>query len=350
MVFELTENYCPNSFPHRENQIQAIRNTFDSFKNFGYGQNLLILGVSGSGKTSVVKYILNDLENSRISLYVSASSHNSPRSIFGHLSCESKRSTSDMVYMLIDKLKVEKKIVIIDEVDKTKDMESLMNYLNVLYREVCVPIILITNKRNFIETMPDDVRLTLLLQKIDFPSYNSLQLKDILTSRLEELAKKNYPVLDEGVINYICAMSVFKYSSSARVVLDLSRKCILSNKIKYEECIEFLNNTINQMEEEEWSKFVNNLSHSEKRFLEVLIELLSENDYVDVSMIHEKMCDLTPSRISQLVTSFVDYGIIKTNYKNFGRVKGRFRVLSFSNPIIQGKMIELITPYLITDN
>jgi len=58
--------------------------------------------------------------------------------------------------------------------------------------------------------------------------------------------------------------------------------------------------------------------------------------------IKKMMPDLTPPRISQLITEFEDNAIIESKYKNLGRAGGRVRVLRFESEDTFNKIEELL--------
>jgi len=50
MIRELTESFNPKKVLHRKEQIKVIDAVFKNFNKFGMASNLLIQGVTGSGK------------------------------------------------------------------------------------------------------------------------------------------------------------------------------------------------------------------------------------------------------------------------------------------------------------
>ena len=58
MIIELSDDYIPEKILHRDSQIKEIKKIFKNFKKLGMGTNLVILGVTGSGKTCLIKKII----------------------------------------------------------------------------------------------------------------------------------------------------------------------------------------------------------------------------------------------------------------------------------------------------
>lgn len=336
MITELTEYYEPEKILHRKEQIKEIDNAFKNFKKFGISSNLLIQGVTGSGKTTIVTKVIKDNtnENSEDFIFISGAetqtSFKTLRAIF-----DLNFSTIERVLTEgVKKLKVHPKIIIIDEVNKIRDCNNLFNNLNTIYRGVQCPIILITNKRTIVDSMPDDARLTLLFDKVNFPAYNSFEIKDIIKDRIKRIKTKiKFP---EGALAKICAFS--GRQGSARIALMITMKCILANDYSFKHIDKIAKN----LEKEDWRIFIKGLTPSEKRFLEALLNISNSKQFMRHSDLTMRLKDLSPSRISQLVTSFEDYGILITEYKNFGRGTGRYRIIRFASKEIREKMEDVL--------
>lgn len=332
MIKELTEYYTPTKILFRDSQIKEITNVFRNFKEQGMASNLLIQGVTGSGKTTVIKRIIDEEDNNVFgSGSTTKTSFKTLRAMFD-LNCNTNER---LLTEIIIKLQKEPKIIIIDEVNKIQDRQNLFNDLNTIYRETGCPIILITNKRTIREEMPDDARLTLMFDKVEFPAYNAIELQGILKGRLE-LLKEKVAEVNEGAISLICAIG--GRESSARVVLLITLKCILANDFSQEH----INKVRKNMEREDWKDFVLQLKPTEKDFLKHLLYFKAQGKSVKPSDISKKMVNFTPARVSQLITAFEDYGIIESSYKNKGRAGGRTRVINFVNDEVYRTLDELI--------
>lgn len=332
MLRVLTEFYEPRKILHRDKQIEEIRRIFKNFQQFRYGENAIILGVTGSGKTATINKVMNEEDNHLfISIAHTKTTHRTLKALF-----DLTYNTQDkLVAEAIKKLKKEPKILILDELNKCKDPQNLFNDLNTIYRNTGCPIIIISNKRTLIEEIPEDAKKTLMFNKIDFPSYNSLELFDILKNRLDMLEDKTVPKISEGSLRQICAVG--GKEGSARIVLTITLKCIMANDFSEQ----YIKKQWGNLHQEDWRDFVRGLNDTEKKFLDVLVSVISKKSQASNSDIIKKMDNLSPARISQLITSFSDYGIIKTEKKNLGRRGGSFRMVSFTSDEIF-KRIDLI--------
>ena len=335
MIKELTEYYEPEKILHRKEQIKDVDNVFKNFKKFGVASNLLIQGVTGSGKTTIVARVIKDNENGNEDLiFISGSetqtSFKTLRAIF-----DLNFSTIERVLTEgVKKLKEHPKIIIIDEVNKIRDCNNLFDNLNTIYRGIQCPIILITNKRTIVDSMPDDARLTLLFDKVNFPAYNAIEIKDIVKVRIKRIQPKIK--VPAGALAKICAFSA--RGGSARIALMITMKCILANDYSFKHIDKIAKN----LEKEDWLIFVKGLTPSEKRFLEAILQISDSKQFMRHSDLTMRLKDISPSRISQLVTSFEDYGILITEYKNFGRGTGRYRIIRFTSKEIREKMEEVL--------
>lgn len=332
MLKELTEYYIPEEILHRDKQIKKVKSVFSNFKKNGIASNLLLMGVTGSGKTTIIKKIIES-ENRNVfgSGAVTKTSFKTLRAMFD-VNCN---TSERLLNEIIARLKVNPKIIIIDEVNRITDRGSLFDDLNTIYREAGCPIILITNYRLIREEMPEDVRLTLLFDKVEFPAYNAIELYDILKSRLN-LIQDQIPKIPESALRKICAIG--GKEASARVILNITLKCVLANDFSEK----YIDEVLKNMEKEDWKDFVIGLKPTEKEFLRNLLDLQTKQKDIKPSEISRDMSKFTPSRISQLISAFEGYGIIESNYKNLGRRGGRTRVVNIVSQEIYDNLCELI--------
>jgi len=337
MIRELTESFDPKKVFHRKEQIKVIDAVFKNFNKFGMGSNLLIQGVTGSGKTTVTSKIIRDNtpEKDNNILFISGAD---TKTTFKTL-----RALFDLNYSTIEKLisggikflKEHPKILVIDEVNKIRDQDNLFDNLNTIYRVTQCPIIIITNKRTIIDNMPEDARLTLFFDKVEFPSYNAMEIKDIIEDRLKEIKSIKFPKN--------AFLKVYAYAGrqgSARVALQIIIKCILANN--YTE--KYIDGVAKNLEKEDWKTFINGLTQSEKRFLDSLLNISEKKQFFRHSDLTLNLKDLSPSRISQLVTAFEDYGILVTEYRNLGRGNGRYRTMRFVSQEIRSQLEGVLYP------
>jgi len=233
------------------------------------------------------------------------------------------------------------KILIFDEVNKVYNLVDFFNTLNTIYRATNVPIILISNKINLLDSMPEDARLTLFFQRMVFKPYSPQELKSIGTQRLKLLPFN--PEFPEDSLAYICAKCAD--SGSARQLLYLIQMCLSQKNYSYE----FIDTIEKEIKRQDWEQWANSLKDFEKKFLNSILNLHfheiennNGNGEIKVAQIQKELPDLSPQRISQLITSFREYGLLDTRYINQGKKGGRYRLVSFSNNEVAAKLSNIL--------
>lgn len=325
MIIELSDDYIPEKVLYRDKQIKEIKQVFKNFKEFKTGTNLAILGVTGSGKTCIIKKIIEEEDDS---VYISCSETLTPFKTIKSIFNLNIKTYEELLKKTIEKLKTNPKILVIDEIDKIKNFNQLINNLNTIYRKTMVPIIILTLKRNIIGQMPSDVRKTLFFERINLPCYNSTELRSILKTRLK-LIKNNIGTktlgFNEGTINFISAIA--SRQGSARVLMNLTLRCLQKNNFSQI----FIEKLYKEMTKEDWLDFMNDINETEKKFLKVLLEKCDYENEVASEILQKSMGNLTSARISQLINTFEKYSAITSRHENLGRAGGRRRLIKFES-------------------
>lgn len=331
MILELSDFYLPKEVLHRDKQINLIREVFINFKKNKCGTNLAILGVTGSGKSTVIKKVIEEEDSS---IYISGSDTKTPfKTIKGIMNLNVK-THEEMLKRTIVKLGEDPKIIVIDEIDKIKNLKELFNDLNTIYRKTMIPIIIVTMSRAVLINMPTDAKKTLFFEKVTLPAYNVRELKNILKSRLKQIQIK-IPKIQDGTLNYLSAIA--SRQGSARLILYLTLKCI--QKMNFNQT--FIDEIYKEMMKQEWFGFVDDINESEKEFLKYLLPLCDSNNEVDAETLQKKI-GLSQPRVSQLLNTFEKYSVINTYHKNLGRAGGRKRIIKFSSKHIYQELNKMM--------
>src|SRR3990167_10079865 len=148
MITEIMDYYTPEQFLFREDQVKKVETVFQFFNRDGFADNLFITGVTGSGKTSIVRKVISEHNNC---LYISCKEKNTTKRIFQQIAKSQHFTVSDVVDKMIVMLQTNKKVLVIDEVAKLNDITEFGNALNRIWRETSVPIIIITNDSTFLD-------------------------------------------------------------------------------------------------------------------------------------------------------------------------------------------------------
>lgn len=332
MIIALSDDYLPEKILHRDKQIKEIKQIFINFKKFGMGTNLAILGVTGSGKTCIIKKIIEEENNA---IYISGTETKTPFKTIKAMLKLNIKTHEELLKKTIQNLKENPKILVIDEIDKIKNFNQLVNDLNTIYRKTMIPIIIITLKRNIVEQMPSDVRKTLFFEKINLPAYNVTELKDILISRLKLIKIENVN-FNEGKINFISAIA--SKQGSARVLMNIILRCLQKNNFSQK----FIEKIYKEMTKEDWLDFVNDINETEKRFLGVLLRECDYQEEVPSEILQKHMGGLTSARISQLINTFERYSAITSRHENLGRAGGRRRLVKFESEEIYSELNKMM--------
>jgi len=202
-----------------------------------------------------------------------------------------------------------------------------------------LPIILLTCKRNFTETISIDAKKTLWLERISLPSYTSIELQTIIKSRLELMDMK-IPQINDHFINKLCAYG--GKSGSCRITLNILLRCIQKNSFKISDLDE-INKSLNDVD---WRGFFSDLNETEKRFLSSLCNCCSASkECASYNVLQELKkfwnINLTQGRISQLIDFFVDYDILNSRHDNKGRAGGRRRLIKFKSEDVYNIMTDM---------
>ena len=247
MIIELSEEYLPKIVLFREKQMNQIRDVFKNYQRIGIGTNLIILGGTGSGKTTIVKKVMEEEDNS---IYTSCSNKKTSHTVLKSFFNIKIRNQTEVLEKTIEKLKKDTKIIIIDELDKVRDLTILMNDLNTIYRQTMIPIIIITMDRKILDKFPIDVKKTLFFEKVFLPAYNSIELKEILVERIKSIDNENIEISD-GTMNFISAIA--SKQGSARVLMNITIRCLQKNNFTQE----FIKKVYEEMMRQDWIGFMN---------------------------------------------------------------------------------------------
>lgn len=338
MVSVFSENYLPIKLHYREQELYRIRQIYENFENFDIGLNLIIRGVSGSGKTSLVKKIIQEKNNS---LFVSCAENTTALKVFKALFGNDKAlSTSEIISYGVEYLIKNRKILIFDEVVKVKDFVNFINILNTIYRQTSVPIILITNKFNLTKSMPEDAVKTLFFDKMNLPAYNAMEIQDILNDRLIISGIKK-ELIPTHVIPQISAIA--GRIGSCRVALTILSRCLQTGDFSDENIKTIYQN----MEKDDWFGFYQDINETERHFLDIVLEFLKPKEELGSEFLREELSrrehrNFSHARISQIINLFEKHGALVSYHKNKGRAGGRKRFVSYSSEDTYKDIIAMI--------
>lgn len=240
---KISPHYVPEKLPFRDEQIKELSLWLSPALKKEKPHNIFIYGKVGTGKTSAVRHVVNQLDaiskENKLSLYTL------------YLNCRNYQTKHAILFYCVQAFYPDKNfvgysksfiydkfitylkenqlnfVVILDEIDKIKDREiddliySLSRSNDELGVGSSVSIIGISNNLFFMSRLDPRTKSSLCEQEAVYPPYNAEELKEILKQRVS-VAFKEGAVLDSA-INVASAMAA-KESGDARTALMLMLK------------------------------------------------------------------------------------------------------------------------------
>ena len=219
------EDYVPDTITGRTKEIQEIVGTIQPLLEKMKSDNLFIYGPTGVGKTLCVTHVLKNL------------SEMSSKVTGVYINCWVQRTRPAVLYEIIksvgdfsprrglsgDEIMEELNkclssywgvVVVLDEIDKTKDKEVIYDLLRIIKTRVI--IIGLSNLNSF--EMDQRILSAYSPRKIEFRGYSVDEIKGILNERAK---KALYPgSYDDDVIG-LCAAIGYNSGGDARVALKI---------------------------------------------------------------------------------------------------------------------------------
>lgn len=345
----LRPDFIPTNLPHRSTQLSRIAKIVGPVLTGTRGSNIFIYGKTGTGKTAVVKYVLNHL--------LGVSNQIGAPVKFCYVNCRltgtvyrviiklgesvglkipfTGLATSEVFDRFENALELDQVllIVVLDEIDALiKDHGDNLIYeltrVNETLKNAKVSIIGISNDLLFKDLLDPRVLSSLGEEEVIFRPYTALELKDILLERAKIAFNEN--VVDIGVINLCSALAAAEHGD-ARRALDLLRVAgeiaerdnenkVLEVHVRYAQ---------NKIEQDRVLLVLKTLPLHSKLVL-CSIFLLHKAAVVnvitgDVYEVYSEICNdlnlesLTQRRVSGLINELDITGIVNARLVNFGR-------------------------------
>lgn len=237
----LRSEYIPSRLPFREEQIKAIAEILSPLLHGSKCSNLLLYGKTGTGKTAVVRYVLQKLEEMAIKQNIQLLSAYTNTRVAGTeyrilydiarlIGVEipftglALREASERILNKID-LIGSNSIFVLDEVDYlVKNCGDGLLYeltrANERLKKSSLSLIGISNDLKFKELLDPRVVSTLSEEEIVFPPYTAEELRVILNERANLAFRKG--CIDDVAIN-LCAALAAQEHGDARRAVDLLR-------------------------------------------------------------------------------------------------------------------------------
>ncbi len=354
----LNSTYVPNNLPHRDVQIKKIAEITACLLKDGVPFNFLCYGKTGTGKTSVIRFVSQKLDEKCVEvklnrpwwIYNNCQQVNTPyrilANIFNTLSTEEKIPPTglpkDVIFQkLLDLLDdvVGNSIcfIVLDEIDvliKKKGGNEILYDLTRLnekhkLKNCRICLIGISNILKFKSFLDPRVISSFGDEELVFPAYNAEELTDILRERAEIAFFKE--VISEETIP-LCAALAAKEHGDARKALQLLRKAgeLAERSNNKKVTSKFVYKAQKSLEQDNIEQFIISLPKQIQLIL-CSIFLIAKNlpnqkiitgDIYDVYLeIYDKIPGikkLTRRRVSDLINELALAGIIKAEVVSMG--------------------------------
>ena len=362
----LSIDYVPEKLSFRDYETSTIAQTLSVILRGGRPSNLLIFGKPGTGKTAVIKNVIEHLRrkanDSGITLTVpliNAKNANTSYKILYEIAelmginREEKKSQvhftglsmGEAAGRILDFIKRRNLnvVLIIDEIDSLVDKNGddlLYNFTRANERilsDQFVSLIGISNSLTFKEKLDPRVRSSLSEEEVVFNPYTVEQLKHILSERCK--IAFNEHAVSIGTIN-LCAAIAGKESGDARKAIDLLRVAAETAESERSLLVEEKHVRFAQQKIEKDTNFeiIRNSTTHTKIIIVAIIKSKSKN----TGNIYETYCSLcsyleqeplTRRRITQLITELDQLGLVTTELINQGRY-GRSQKIELAIPVM----------------
>ncbi|MEM1627855.1 MAG: orc1/cdc6 family replication initiation protein [Desulfurococcaceae archaeon] len=344
----LHPDYIPETLPHRENEIRKLAEILVVSLQGERPNNVLIYGLTGTGKTVVTKYVVKKLIEKAPSLdtrinyaYVNTRKVDTSYKVLATIASTLGMRTphtglaiSEIYRRYMNALDGwgGLHIIVLDEIDyfvkrEGDDLLYKLLRINEDLTKAQVAIVGITNDINFVENLDPRVRSSLGEEELVFSPYNAEQLYTILKQRADLAFKPG--VIDDGVISF-CAALAAREHGDARRALDLLRVAgeIAERMNDTKITIDHVKKASIEIEEGKIIQSIIGLPLHQKIVLKSIIELVEAKGNTTTGEVYAKYSNeirklnyepLTMRRVSEIISQLDMMGLIISEIVNRGR-------------------------------
>lgn len=281
----LTEEFIPSRVVHRDGQLKTIRDILKPILDDQTPRNAFLHGDPGTGKTCIVRYVVEELEKEKhvFYSYVNCWSYSSRYKILYNLlhdiglvaSIHRKgMPTDELIDKLKSKIKDEFFVVILDEVDRLTDDKILYDLINI--KNIC--LILISNKETALHKIDSRIRSRLAsAENIHFPKYRDNEIFEILKDRAE------WGLMPNVVKNHQLERIAEQSSGDARVAIGMLRS--VAEQAENNDTKRIPNEYIKSIPKEK--DYVRKEASQLNSYQKIILDLLEKNKKMDAGDLFE---------------------------------------------------------------
>jgi cell division control protein 6 len=355
----LRHDYIPEKLPHREEQIKYLGMIVAPLLKMERSSNIFIYGKTGTGKTAVMKYVINRLIQKAVEFgipikvaYVNCRFAGTEYRILTSL-CESiginvpftGLAVGEVFDRFREGLEIRETllIIILDELDeliKTKGDKLLyeLTRINESLQDSKTSLVGISNDLRFKELLEPRVLSSLSEEEIVFRPYDASELQDILWKRAELAFSEG--VLLRGAVGLCAALAAAEHGD-ARRALDLLRVAGEVAERDNAKVIseEYVREAEKRIEHDRIIEALTNLTSHSKLVLYSVFLLRNVNVHSaitgDIYEVYTELCEeqglspLTQRRVSGLINELDSIGLLNARVVSRGRY-GRTKKISLA--------------------
>ncbi|MBS3062159.1 MAG: AAA family ATPase [Candidatus Diapherotrites archaeon] len=236
----ISPHFIPEQLPFRETQIHEISESLSATLSGKKASNIFLYGKTGTGKTSVTRHVLTQLlefakgKNLPVAgLYINCRNHSRKYRVLSKIVEDLYPEerffgfSSGFVYdKLVDWVSKNKAqlVVVLDEIDKTKDLDELVYSLTRANDEVTgggITLIGISNNLFFRERLDPRTKSSLVEKEMVFPPYNAEELRAILNDRVKRAFAPDS--VEDSAVNLAAAFAANESGDARTAVMLLFR-------------------------------------------------------------------------------------------------------------------------------
>lgn len=362
----LTIDYVPEKLPFRDEETKTVAQTLSVVLKGARPSNLLLFGKPGTGKTAVVKKVIEHLHKKAKELglevivpIINTKSANTAYKVLYeiaedmginkeekklqvHFTGLSMGEATDRILDFIGKKKLNV-VLVFDEIDSLVDKNGddiLYNFTRAnerISKGGFISLIGISNSLTFKDKLDPRVRSSLSEEEMVFNPYKVEQLQKILIDRAR--VAFNDGAIDGAAIN-LCAAMAGKENGDARKAIDLLRVAAEIAEREKADKVEEKHIRLAQEKIEKDTNFEilkNSTTHTKIIIMAIMKSKIGNTG--EVYEIYSSLCrhteqePLTQRRITQIISELDQLGLVISDIMSQGRY-GRSQRIKITVPVL----------------